>query len=192
MAKVSVLLPFILKWEGGFSNDPADSGGATNKGVTIATWKQCGYDKDGDGDIDVKDLKLLTDKDVLDRVLKPHFWDRWHADDIHSQKVANILVDWVWASGKHGIVIPQRLLGVNVDGIVGAKTLNAVNFSDPDQLFEVLYNARIKFLKDIVAQSIKAYEKKIGRKSTTAERKKYTKQRFLAGWLNRLKSIRSL
>ena len=106
--------------------------------------------------------------------------------------MANILVDWVWSSGKHGIVIPQRLLGVNADGIVGAKTLNAVNFADPDQFFEVLYNARIKFLKDIVAQSIKAYEKKIGRKSTTAERKKYTKQRFLAGWLNRLKSIRSL
>src|SRR3712207_7646428 len=46
MANVKILLPFILKWEGGFVNDPADSGGATNKGVTIATWKRCGYDKD--------------------------------------------------------------------------------------------------------------------------------------------------
>lgn len=26
MADVNVLLPFILKWEGGFVNDPADAG----------------------------------------------------------------------------------------------------------------------------------------------------------------------
>lgn len=73
MAKIDVLLPFILKWEGGFANDPADAGGATNKGVTIATWRNVGYDKDGDGDIDVQDLKLLSNADVRDRVLKPHF-----------------------------------------------------------------------------------------------------------------------
>ena len=47
MANVDILLPFILKYEGGFVNDPADSGGATNKGVTIATWRSVGYDKDG-------------------------------------------------------------------------------------------------------------------------------------------------
>ena len=49
MANVNQLAPFILKWEGGFVNDPADLGGATNMGVTIGTWKSCGYDKDGDG-----------------------------------------------------------------------------------------------------------------------------------------------
>ena len=60
MANINILSPFILSWEGGFVNDPHDRGGATNRGVTIATWRQVGYDKDGDGDIDVDDLKLIT------------------------------------------------------------------------------------------------------------------------------------
>ena len=59
MADVRKLAPFILKWEGGFVNDPDDLGGATNMGVTIGTWKSCGYDKDGDGDIDVDDYTYL-------------------------------------------------------------------------------------------------------------------------------------
>ena len=37
MADVNKLAPFILKWEGGFVNDPDDLGGATNMGVTIET-----------------------------------------------------------------------------------------------------------------------------------------------------------
>ena len=42
------LVPFILSWEGGFVNDPDDVGGATNKGITIATWRLHGCDNDGD------------------------------------------------------------------------------------------------------------------------------------------------
>ena len=80
-----------------------------------------GYDKDGD--IDVDDLRLLTDQDVIDRVLKPHYWDRWQADKIKSQSIANLLVDWVWASGKPGITRVQQILGVKQDGIVGDKLL---------------------------------------------------------------------
>lgn len=40
MADVRKLAPFILKWEGGFVNDPDDLGGATNMGVTIGTWNR--------------------------------------------------------------------------------------------------------------------------------------------------------
>lgn len=171
MAKIDVLLTYILKWEGGFVNDPVDRGGATNKGVTMATWRRVGYDKDGDGDIDVQDLKLVSVEDVKNRVLKPHYWDRWQADLIKSQKIANILVDWVWGSGKYGITIPQRLLGVAQDGVVGEETLKAINDADSDKLFDMIFEARKKYLHDIV-------------KARPANKK------FLRGWLNRLEDIR--
>lgn len=171
MADVNKLAPWILKWEGGFVNDPDDSGGATNKGVTIGTWKQVGYDKDGDGCIDVKDLKLLTNDDVINRVLKPHYWDRWCADKITSQSVANICVDWVWASGKPGITRVQKILGVKQDGIVGPKTLAALNSRSPLPLFGAIKQDRIKFIDEICAKNPKNLK-------------------FKKGWLNRLNDLK--
>ena len=47
MAKVELLAPYIRKWEGGFVNDPADSGGATNMGVTIGTFEVYCYAPNG-------------------------------------------------------------------------------------------------------------------------------------------------
>ena len=190
MASIDKLIPFILKWEDGFVNDPTDRGGATNKGVTIATYKayckRKGYPRPT-----VEQLKNIPDAHWRE-IVKTMYWERWHADDIHSQKVANILVDWVWASGIHGIKKPQALLGVKADGIVGNKTLSAVNFADPDQLFEAIFKERVKFINAIVARSIAAYEKRIGRKATEKELLKYTQKRFINGWLNRLMDIKKL
>ena len=172
MADVNKLIGFILKWEGGFVNDPDDLGGATNKGVTIATWRQVGYDKDGDGDIDVDDLKLLTNDDVMNRVLKPHYWDRWKADNIKKQSIANILVDWVWASGKYGIVRPQKILGVVADGIVGNKTISALNnYPDQKQLFDLIKADRVAYIDEIC-------------KARPANLK------FRTGWLRRLNELK--
>ena len=46
---------------------------------------------------------------------------------IRSQSLTNLLVDWVWCSGKYGITIPQQLLGVKPDSVVGRVTLEALN-----------------------------------------------------------------
>ena len=171
MADIRVLAPFILSWEGGFVNDPADRGGATNMGVTIGTWRQVGYDKDGDGDIDVNDLRELTPHDVIERVLRPHYWNRWKADDIIDQSVANICVDWVWTSGKHGITRVQRILGVKEDGIVGPKTLHALNGADPHFLFLQILTERRIFLDELVQNNP-------------------SQQRFYNGWMRRLNAIK--
>ena len=92
----------------------------------------------------------------------------------------------------HGIKKPQALLGVKVDGIVGGKTLSAVNFADPEELFDAIYQERVKFLNAIVSNSVAAYEKKIGRKATETELLKYTQKRFINGWLNRLNDLKKL
>jgi len=166
MAKIELLTPLILKWEGGFVNDPLDRGGATNMGVTLSTWRSVGYDKDGDGDIDATDMKLLTKEDF--NVVLRQYWNRWKADQIKNQSIANILVDWVWGSGKWGITIPQRIIGVPQDGVVGPATIAAINgASSPKALFVVIYNARLKFLEDIVARNP-------------------SQSRFIKGWKNRL------
>lgn len=151
MAKLEILAPFILGFEGKFANHPKDPGGATNRGVTIGTWRQVGYDKDGDGDIDVDDLKLLTEADAVNRVMRPHFWNRYQADRIKSQSVANILVDWLWASGKPAITKVQALLGVTVDGVVGEKTLAAINAQEPRAFFAKIHDLRVKFIEGVIA-----------------------------------------
>lgn len=165
MAQIEKLAPKIAKWEGGYVNDPLDKGGATNMGITIGTWKQVGYDKNGDGDIDASDIKMLDKKD-FSRVLR-QYWNRWKADSISNQSIADILVDWVWGSGKWGIIIPQRILGVIADGIVGPKTIQALNNADQKELFSKIFEARVKFLNDIV-------------------RNNPSQKRFIKGWLNRL------
>lgn len=165
MADVNKLKPFILKWEGGFVNDPDDLGGATNKGITFATY--CQYRKKKRmPEPTVEDLKNISDAEWTE-ILKTMYWDRWLADCINNQSVANIVVDWVWASGIHGIKRPQKLLGVSVDGIVGAKTLTALNAQDPGSLFESIKAERIKFIDEIC-------------------KVRPANEKFRKGWLNRI------
>ena len=164
MAKAEILRPFVLSWEGGFSNVSGDKGGATMKGITIATFRSV-Y---GQGKT-VTDLKNITDEQWL-YIFRKYYWDKWRADEIKSQSIANLLVDWYWMSGAYGIKIPQYMLGLSADGIVGPKTLGAINgYPNERELFNRLWKER------------EAYFKRIGVK---------TQKKFLDGWLRRLNGIK--
>lgn len=104
-------------------------------------------------------------------ILKTMFWDRWQADKIANQSVAEILVDWVWASGKYGITIPQQVLGVTVDGVVGPKTLAALNKQNPAQFFARIVAERKAYIDRICAS-------------------RPVNNKYKRGWLNRLNAIK--
>lgn len=188
MANVEKLVPFIIQFEAGvtpagltgeklfekarktgYANDPDDLGGATMVGVTIATYKEY-CRKKGYPVPTIDRLRNMTYAQWLD-ILKTMFWDRWQADKIANQSVAEILVDWIWASGKYGITIPQQVLGVTVDGVVGPKTLAALNKQNPAQFFARIVAERKAYIDRICAS-------------------RPVNNKYKRGWLNRLNAIK--
>ena len=166
MARQDLLKPIIRKWEGNISEHPNDPGGLTKWGITIGTFRNFyGRYKTR------QDLINMTEAQ-WDEIFKKMFWDRWKADEIQSQSIANLLVDWVWASGIYGIKYPQQILGVTADGKVGQKTLAAINgYPNQKELFIKLWNRRKKHFKKIV-------------KNRPASKV------FLKGWMNRLNDFK--
>lgn len=165
MADAKKLIPFILKWEGGFSNHPLDKGGATNKGITISTFRQF-FGKNAT----VEQLKNMTDEQ-WETILRRGFWDKFGADDIVNQSVANMCVDWAWCSGAAtAIRRVQRLAGVKADGIVGRVTLEAINGKNGKEFFEAVKAGRLSFVEAIV-------------------RRDPSQKVFVKGWRNRISSI---
>lgn len=166
MADYKKLIPIIKKWEGGFVNHPADPQGATNSGITIATFRSV-YGKNKT----VQDLKNMTNEQ-WEYIFKTRFWDRWKADNIDNQAIANLLVDWLWGSGVYGIKYPQSVLGVKADGLVGQKTLAAINGnSNKKDLFNKLWQRRKKHFDDIV-------------------KNRPSSKVFYKGWINRLSDFK--
>ena len=154
-------------------------------GIILETYKAYCKSK-GKRTPTINDLKEMPYEEWFE-IFKTRFWDKMLADQINNQSIANLCVNTVWGTGPGYIKIIQCVLGVKQDGVVGPITLAAIN-NYPSQkiLFEKLWLRRKKFFEDIVESSVKAYERKRGRKATERELLKYTKKRFLKGWLNRL------
>lgn len=189
MANMESMVPHILRWEvgllpgeeklsgkalyetvakRGYHVVKGDRGGPTMCGVTIATftaWRR----KQGKPAPTVEDLKRLSYGEWL-AILKSLFWDPCRADLIDNASVAMMLVDWRWVNGSQAVRDAQEVLGCVPDGIIGSKTLAALNASPSSSVFARLKGARERSYRTIVAN-------------------RPTQAKFLKGWLNRTRSI---
>lgn len=152
MANFKLYFPTLMKYEGGekFTDRASDRGGATKWGMTLKTWIASGYDKDGDGDIDVNDLKVTTSADA-EKIAKRLYWDKIAGDNIDSQSIAEFLFDWAYNSGS-GIAVKkiQQILGLKPDGIMGPHTLEKINDANAKDLFQRLKDTRELYFRAIV------------------------------------------
>lgn len=156
----------VLKHEGGFVDDPADPGGATNFGVSIRYLKQRGDldgdgildgDLDKDGDIDYHDIKNMTQQQA-EHIYRTGFWDKHDLDQIKEYIIAERVFDMVVNMGPRQTgKIVQRACnyfgkGLVVDGIMGPKTFAAVNSLNEDKLIREIRFNHAKFYLDLIEQ----------------------------------------
>lgn len=126
-----------LPIEGGWENDPTDSGcwtmgdtlGAghgTNIGTNMGV---CAYELSAylGRTATEADMRNLTEATAA-AIFKANYWDKFRGDEIANQGLANDLYDACVNQGLHtGIKEAQQSLGVANTGVMDEATLTAVN-----------------------------------------------------------------
>jgi lysozyme family protein len=173
MADFDVFLPILLKFEGGYVDDPGDPGGETNKGITMAVFQECSHELLGI-DPTTFNLKDLTDAQA-GIIYRTRYWNRMRGDSIEFQDLANIVCDFFVNSGTHATKLLQQIMnnmGAHVveDGVIGVASLGALSILVPVEVYRQYKRGRIEF-----------YEK-LGERFP----------RFVEGWLNRVNSFPNL
>lgn len=172
--KFKKVAPIILAHEGGFVDHPSDKGGATNKGITFATWKK--YAKE---DVNVEptleNLKKITDEQAT-TIYRKRYWEPKGFCKVEDERVGLMVYDWTITSGGAGKQV-QRLLknefeqDIKDDGTIGSKTIEALNnVHDQDKLLTRIAEIRKQYYTDL----------------TFTNGKKNDQDIFLKGWLNRV------
>ena len=167
----------VLRAEGGFCQILNDAGGATNLGLTlkfmVSTDDKVLCDIDKDGDIDLNDLKFLTN-DNAKFIYKKYFWDAYSLDSLSSGKVAYILFDMII---NHGPAVIKRIKRVvskvgnlelnDLSTDMDDETIDDINSLDVDEFLDALLDSRRNLYQEIV-------------------NKRPNNQKFLKGWLARV------
>ncbi len=178
MASFAAFFATLLKHEGGFVDDPDDPGGATNKGITMETFRRTAQRYLGI-EPTLANLKALTDEQA-GKIYKPLSWDDVRGDDIDLQELANIVFDFQVNAGDRSSKLLQQVINdlgakppLVIDGQIGPGTLRALKAADQKAVYRRFKQGRIDYYKDLVA-------------------KRPSLGKFLNGWLNRVNSFPDL
>lgn len=159
MSDFNVAIQTVLKNEGGFVNDPRDPGGATQWGISLRFIHDPAIDGDfdGDGDEDVEDVRSMTREQAI-ALYRTVFWDALRLGEIEDQQVATKMLDLAVNVGKVAAVkILQRALGCEVDGVLGIRTLTAVNGLIAPSVLSALRLEAIAYYASIPAAKSQPY-----------------------------------
>lgn len=163
--------------EGGFSDDPKDSGGATKYGITERVARAWGYTGD------MRDLPL----DDAEAIAKAMYWDPLRLDQVDelAPSVAHELFDTGYNMGiaAAGRILQRALNALNreqadypdveVDGVVGLMTIAALR----------AYITRARRGKQGVAVLLRALNVLQGAEYIAIAERSPPKERFVFGWL---------
>ena len=133
----------VLKNEGGYVDNPADPGGATNLGCTKATWEAwVGHPVTKD------DIKALKPNDVMP-LYKTKYWDTIRGDDL-PKGVDYAVFDYAINSGpSRAAKTLQSIIGVVADGQIGPSTLATIQLFEAVDLSEKICDNRLAFLQNL-------------------------------------------
>ena len=163
MDRFERIFDYLLMVEGGYSNDKNDKGGKTKYGIIEEEARDFGYKGD------MQDLTIDFTKNIY---LKKYYLGN-KLDKVVNDKVALSICDWAVNSGRNGTKNAQIAINqltnanLDVDGIIGNKTLEALNSVDPEKFLEVYHNLQRIYYKGKVEAD-------------------KTQERFFDGWINRV------
>lgn len=132
MAIYSIAQGITKRNEGGFVNDPNDSGGYTYCGISYRNFPSWPYWAK------IRAANLHTGQilpelvSAVDAFYKAEFWDKVRGDEIFSQEVANKLYDSAVNLGiKQAVDAVQQAAGIAPTGWMDNHTLSILNNSNP-------------------------------------------------------------
>ena len=163
MDRFEKIFDYLLRVEGGYSDDEHDKGGKTKFGIIEEEARDFGYKGN---------MQDLT-KDFAKNIYLKKYYLGNKLDKIVNDRVALSICDWAVNSGRNGTKNAQIAINqltnanLDVDGIIGSKTLEALNSVDSDKFLEVYHNLQRIYYKGKVE----------------ADR---SQEGFLTGWLNRV------